>query len=65
MNRLPDNAWRTVENRDELSWQQLPGVGPERARKLVQFTRHPQVARLVDWLASQKVAGFSVQHENR
>lgn len=58
MNLLPDIEWSTVANRDELSWQQLPGVGPERARQLVQFTRHPQVISLVSWLANQGIEGF-------
>ena len=58
MNVLQDKEWRTVLRRDEHSWQQLPGVGPERAHKLVQFVRHPAVSSLVDWLASHGIEGF-------
>ncbi|WP_313086594.1 NAD-dependent DNA ligase LigB [Atlantibacter hermannii] len=65
LNRLPDKEWRTVVDRDELNWRQLSGVGPERARKLVQFTRHPQVSMLASWLGSMGISGFSVQRENR
>jgi len=56
---LPDRHWDEVVNRDELSWQQLPGVGAERARKIMQFIRHPYIAALVDVLAHQGITGFS------
>lgn len=59
MRALSDTSWRDVINRNELAWQRLPGVGPERARKLVQFTRHPQISSLVDVLVAQGVTGFS------
>lgn len=58
MNTLPDSDWHTLVHRDEPSWQKLPGVGTERARKLVQFTRYPHVASLASWLGSQGVEGF-------
>lgn len=61
LRHLPDRHWDEVANRDELSWQQLPGVGAERARKLVAFIRHPQIAALVDELARQRITGFSRQ----
>lgn len=61
LRHLPDRHWDEVANRDELSWQQLPGVGAERARKLVAFIRHPQIAALVDALARQRITGFSRQ----
>lgn len=58
MNTLADSDWPTLAHRDEPSWQKLSGIGAERARKLVQFTRYPHVASLASWLASQGVEGF-------
>lgn len=60
MNLLPDTQWRAVVDRDELSWQRLPGVGPEKARKLVQFTQYPQIAMLVAELDAHGIAGFNL-----
>lgn len=56
---MPDQHWRHVRNRNELSWQRLPGVGKARAKKLVAFTRHPDITRLTDWLAAQGIDGFA------
>lgn len=42
----------------ELAWQQHPGVGPMRARKLKAFFAHPQVQRLARQLHEAGVDGF-------
>ena len=55
---MPDSQWSHLVARDELSWQKLPGVGPIRAKKLVEFVNHPQIAGLVAFLAQQGIRGF-------
>ncbi|WP_435946703.1 NAD-dependent DNA ligase LigB [Dryocola sp. BD586] len=55
---LPDTHWHQLAMRDELSWQKLPGVGAERAKKLVQFINHPQISSLAGFLGKQGIAGF-------
>lgn len=56
---LPDQTWQELSARNETSWQQLPGVGAERARQLVSFIHHPQVSALAEWLSKQQVTGFT------
>lgn len=58
---LPDSQWLHLVARDELSWQKLPGIGPGRAKKLVEFVNHPQIAALAAFLAQQGIQGFSNQ----
>ncbi|WP_314140627.1 NAD-dependent DNA ligase LigB [Buttiauxella noackiae] len=55
---MPDSQWSHLVARDELSWQKLPGVGSIRAKKLVEFVNHPQIAALADFLAQQGIRGF-------
>ncbi|ELY6245464.1 NAD-dependent DNA ligase LigB [Cronobacter universalis] len=55
---LPDDTWHQLQMRDERSWQTLPGVGAERARQLVSYIHHPDIAALAQWLAEQKIDGF-------
>lgn len=38
--------------------QSIPGIGEERARQLVTFLHHPDVAALAKWLSGQHVPGF-------
>ncbi len=60
------NAWQTcfaqpaVQARDEHSWQTLPGIGAERARQIVSYIHHPDVAALAQWLAQQRIDGFEL-----
>lgn len=56
---MPDSQWLHLVARDELSWQKLPGIGPGRAKKLVEFVNHPQIAALAAFLAQQGIQGFS------
>ncbi|RKQ40543.1 NAD-dependent DNA ligase LigB [Enterobacter sp. R1(2018)] len=58
LNILTDTHWHQLVMRDELSWQTLPGVGAERAKKLVQFINHPQISSLADFLGKQGIVGF-------
>lgn len=58
-NSLPAVNWPQLVARDETGWQALPGVGAERARKLVAWFHHVEVARLAQWLAELKIDGFS------
>lgn len=55
---LPDSQWSQLIARDELDWQKLPGIGAGRAKKLVEFVNHPQIAALADFLAQQGIRGF-------
>ncbi|WP_181246232.1 NAD-dependent DNA ligase LigB [Siccibacter turicensis] len=58
-NLLADRSWQQVLNRNEARWQQLPGVGQVRAKKLVAFSHHPEIATLARWLAAQGIPGFA------
>lgn len=55
---ITDNAWRQLQARDEQSWQRLPGIGPEKSRKLVEFVHHPALHALTTWLGEQGINGF-------
>ena len=53
-----DNQWQQLLARNELQWQQLPGIGAEKAKQLVTFTHHPLLKSLTDWLNVQNIEGF-------
>lgn len=55
---LPDRHWHELLARNEIGWQQLPGVGAGRARQIVQFLNHPDINELAEWLRNQQVNGF-------
>jgi len=55
---LSAHSWRELQDKDAGSWNQLPGIGAEKARKLVEFLHDPQVTRLATWLGEQGVNGF-------
>ncbi|ALB72547.1 NAD-dependent DNA ligase LigB [Cronobacter muytjensii] len=57
---LTDDNWHQLQTRNEHSWQQLPGVGAERARQIVSYIHHPDITALAQWLARQKIAGFEL-----
>ncbi|MCU6668346.1 NAD-dependent DNA ligase LigB [Enterobacteriaceae bacterium H4N4] len=59
MRALSDRSWQQLQRRDSPRWQQVPGVGTERARKLVEFVHHPTVNALAVGLGEQGVKGFS------
>lgn len=56
-----DSQWQQLEARDESGWQRLPGIGKERAQRIVAAVHHPDVIRLTQWLASQNIPGFEIQ----
>jgi DNA ligase (NAD+) len=58
LNAAGDTRWQHIRTRDELAWQQLPGIGKDIARRLVTFVHSPDVLSLVKWLAQQRIAGF-------
>jgi DNA ligase (NAD+) len=58
MNQLPDSHWQQLLDRDEQSWQKLPGVGIERAKKLVAFVNYPPIKALAEFLSLQGIRGF-------
>lgn len=53
-----DTSWQQISARDELAWQKLPGIGRERARRLVTFFHHPTIVALADKLHTLGVVGF-------
>nr|WP_318383597.1 NAD-dependent DNA ligase LigB [uncultured Enterobacter sp.] len=58
LNAAGDHEWRQLQGRNEAQWQQLPGIGGEKARQLVAFIHHPLLQSLTAWLAEQKIKGF-------
>jgi len=58
MRALSDRHWQQLQSRDALRWHQVPGIGPEKARRLVEFVHHPTVNALTSWLGEQGVQGF-------
>lgn len=55
---LNASSWQQLRDTDAGSWSQLPGVGPEKARKLVEFFHDPTIETLASWLGKQGVQGF-------
>lgn len=55
---LADNHWQEIVARDEQGWQRLPGMGSARAQSMVNAVHHPDISRLAQWLADQKIPGF-------
>lgn len=58
MRALSDQQWQSLQSRVPLHWQQVAGVGPEKARRLVEFVHHPDINALTTWLGDQDVQGF-------
>lgn len=58
MRALGDRHWQQLQSRDLLGWQQVPGIGMGKARRLVEFVHHPTVNTLTSWLNEQGVQGF-------
>ncbi|WP_318367497.1 NAD-dependent DNA ligase LigB [Enterobacter sp.] len=53
-----DHHWQQLLARNEQQWQQLPGIGGQKAKNLVTFIHHPRIQAVTLWLASQGIAGF-------
>lgn len=53
-----DHRWQQLLERTEQQWQQLPGIGREKAGQLVAFTHHAALEKLTAWLGEQGVSGF-------
>lgn len=58
LDALADNRWDMLESRSAQDWQRLPGMGNLRAQRMVEAVHHPDISRLAQWLASQKIPGF-------
>ncbi|MEO3991410.1 NAD-dependent DNA ligase LigB [Pseudocitrobacter sp. Cyp-38S] len=58
LDALADHRWEEIAARDEKGWQDLPGMGNKRAKLMVEAVHHPDISRLTQWLASQKIPGF-------
>ncbi|HHG8770946.1 TPA: NAD-dependent DNA ligase LigB [Raoultella planticola] len=55
---LTGESWQRLQARSEEQWRRLPGMGTQRARQLVAFLQHPDVAALAHWLNGQRIPGF-------
>ncbi|QIB52775.1 NAD-dependent DNA ligase LigB [Pseudomonas sp. OIL-1] len=55
--QLPDN-WNALQRMSSTEWQAQRGIGPTRARQLVEFTAHLHNAGLVERLADAGIDGF-------
>lgn len=53
-----DNHWQQIQSRSGLEWQRLPGIGAEKAHKIVTFIQEPVIQTLVAWLGEQRITGF-------
>lgn len=53
-----DSHWQQMQSRSGLEWQRLPGIGAEKARKIMAFIQEPVIQTLVVWLGDQGVNGF-------
>ncbi|MRS91798.1 NAD-dependent DNA ligase LigB [Enterobacteriaceae bacterium RIT714] len=51
-------SWQQLRDKDAGSWGQLPGIGAEKARKLVEFVHDPVIAVLTAWLGQHGAQGF-------
>lgn len=58
LNAAGDSHWYQMEARTGQEWQRLPGIGAEKARKIMVFIQEPVIQRLVAWLGEQDIAGF-------
>lgn len=54
-----DRSWRQLQERDEKSWRQLPSMGERRTRQLIQWLENQKVKALSNWLAAQRITGFT------
>ena len=55
---LYEHSWQQLRDKDAKKWQQLPGIGAEKAQKLVEFFHDPAVTTLAAWLGEQGIRGF-------
>ncbi|MCR9029702.1 ATP-dependent DNA ligase, partial [Citrobacter amalonaticus] len=58
LNASGDRSWRQLSGRTELYWQQLPAVGPRRARQVMAWLDNAEVKQLSRWLAAQQIESF-------
>ncbi len=47
---LPDQNWQQLLARDVSGWQQLPGIGPTLAARIVAYLSDSQIKKLIDFL---------------
>ncbi|MGY5369846.1 NAD-dependent DNA ligase LigB [Enterobacter oligotrophicus] len=55
---MDEQSWQQLAEKDVISWHQLPGIGKERARSLVDFIHDPALKALTAWLGEQGIQGF-------
>lgn len=55
---LTEQSWQQLRDKEAGSWGLLPGVGPEKARKLVEFFHDPAITAMAAWLREQGIQGF-------
>ncbi|HCJ6375144.1 NAD-dependent DNA ligase LigB [Citrobacter sp. RHBSTW-00671] len=58
LNASRDDSWQQLQDRDEQSWRQLPSMGGQRTRRVIQWLEDREITALSNWLAAQRIAGF-------
>lgn len=58
LNTSRDDSWQQLQDRDEQSWRQLPSMGGQRTRRVIQWLEDREITALSNWLAAQRIAGF-------
>lgn len=58
LNTSGDRSWSQLSGRTESYWQQLPAVGPRRARQVMAWLDNAEVKQLSRWLAAQRIESF-------
>ncbi len=59
LNASRDASWQQLQDRDEQSWRQLPSMGELRTRRIIQWLEDREITALSNWLAAQRIAGFT------
>lgn len=58
LNASRDDSWQQLQDRDEQNWRQLPSMGGQRTRRVIQWLEDREITALSNWLAAQRIAGF-------
>ena len=58
LNASDERSWSQLLFSTEQFWQQLPGTGSGRARKVIEWKENAQIKKLGSWLAAQQITGF-------
>jgi DNA ligase (NAD+) len=56
-------SWPQVQQMTSAQWQELAGIGAQKARKVQEFLQHPALLALVTTLQQHPISGFDVAPE--